>query len=57
MSSRNTRSIDKLLYAVHELQQGHMLSYVEIHTGDEFETLSRTIQYYVNRLNDLIEEK
>lgn len=54
MSSRNTRSIDKLLYAVHELQQGHLDAYVVIKTGDEFETLANQYNIMLNRLNDLM---
>jgi two-component system sensor histidine kinase YesM len=54
MSSRHTRSIDKLLYAVHQLQEGNMLSYVEIRTGDEFETLANQYNIMLNRLNVLL---
>lgn len=54
MSSHNTQSIDKLIYAVKELEQGHLQSYVEIKTGDEFETLANQYNSMLNRLNDLL---
>jgi two-component system sensor histidine kinase YesM len=54
MSTRNSQSIDKLLHAVGELQQGNMLSYVEIKTGDEFETLAEQYNIMLNRLNELL---
>lgn len=54
MSSRNTQSFDKLLYAVSQLQQGNMVSYVEIQTGDEFETLAKQYNIMLNRLNELM---
>ena len=33
-------SIDKLLYAVYELQEGNLNSYVSINSGDEFDILA-----------------
>ncbi|MNC10475.1 putative sensor-like histidine kinase [compost metagenome] len=54
MSARNSLSIDKLLHAVNQLQQGNLLSYVEINTGDEFETLAEQYNIMLNRLNELL---
>jgi two-component system sensor histidine kinase YesM len=54
MSSRNTQSIDKLLFAVNKLQQGHLDGYVEIKTGDEFETLANQFNIMLDRLDDLM---
>ncbi|WP_141506360.1 sensor histidine kinase [Paenibacillus luteus] len=54
MSTRNTQSIDKLLFAVNQLQQGNTLSYVDIHTGDEFETLADQYNIMLTRLNELL---
>ncbi|MEK8129066.1 histidine kinase [Paenibacillus filicis] len=54
ISIRHTRTIDKLLYAVQELQSGNMQSYVHIKTGDEFETLSDQYNMMLRRLNELL---
>lgn len=54
MSIRNTQSIDKLLYAVNQLREGTMDSYVDIRTGDEFESLGNQYNTMLDRLNDLL---
>lgn len=52
-SARQSRAIDKLTYAVRELQSGNMDSYVYIGTGDEFETLANQYNQMLQRLNEL----
>ncbi|MDT3425352.1 sensor histidine kinase YesM [Paenibacillus forsythiae] len=54
VSSRHTRAIDKLIYAVRELQAGNMQSYVHIDSGDEFETLANQYNTMLARLNELL---
>lgn len=54
MSSENTKSIDKLLNAVYDLQKGNMDSYVHISTGDEFEILANQYNIMLDRLNELM---
>lgn len=54
MSSENSKSIDKLLDAVYELQDGNMNSYVKIDTGDEFEILANQYNIMVDNLNELM---
>ncbi|AJY77704.1 hypothetical protein VN24_13220 [Paenibacillus beijingensis] len=54
ISSRHTRAIDKLLYAVKELQAGNMQSYVYINSGNEFETLADQYNRMLARLNELL---
>jgi two-component system, sensor histidine kinase YesM len=51
MSSCNTESIDKLIYSVNELQNGNMNSYVDIKSGDEFETLGHQYNIMLDELN------
>lgn len=54
MSSENTKSIDKLLIAVRDLQEGNMDSYVYLNTGDEFEILANQYNIMLDRLNQLM---
>ncbi|MFD1451413.1 sensor histidine kinase [Oceanobacillus sojae] len=54
MSRRNSESIDKLLIAVDQLKKGDLTSYVEIYTGDEFETLANQYNTMLDSLNDLL---
>ncbi|WP_440897828.1 sensor histidine kinase [Amphibacillus sp. Q70] len=54
MSRQNAESIDKLLIAVDQLKKGDLTSYVEIHTGDEFETLANQYNTMLDSLNDLM---
>lgn len=54
MSLKNTESIYKLIYSVNELQNGNMNAYVDIKSGDEFETLGNQ---YNNMLQELNEHK
>ncbi|MEK4043860.1 sensor histidine kinase [Paenibacillus sp. FSL H8-0048] len=54
ISTRQSRAIDKLIYAVRELQSGNMDSYVYIGTGDEFETLANQYNRMLQRLNELV---
>lgn len=54
MSHENTRSIDKLLNAVYDLQDGNLDSYVHISTGDEFEILANQYNKMLDSLNELI---
>jgi two-component system sensor histidine kinase YesM len=54
ISSENTKSIDKLLEAVYDLQYGNMNSYVYLNTGDEFEILANQYNIMLDRLNKLI---
>ncbi|MHA7965238.1 sensor histidine kinase [Paenibacillus sp. CAU 1782] len=57
-SNRQTRAVDKLLYAVRELQSGNMQSYVFIGSGsgDEFETLANQFNIMLRRLNELMDK-
>ncbi len=54
MSIENTKSIDKLLTAIKDLQDGNMNSYVNIDTNDEFEILGNQYNIMLDRLNELI---
>ncbi|MCG8710513.1 histidine kinase [Brenneria sp. 4F2] len=54
IASRHTQAIDKLIYAVGELQAGNMQSYVHLDTGDEFEMLADQYNTMLTRLNDLL---
>jgi len=54
MSSRNTESIDKLIYSVNELQSGKMDSYVDIKSGDEFQVLGNQFNLMIDELNGLM---
>lgn len=54
ISTRQSRAIDKLIYAVRELQSGNMDAYVYIGTGDEFETLANQYNQMLRRLNELV---
>lgn len=54
MSIENTKSIDKLLTAIKDLQDGNMGSYVNIDTNDEFEILGNQYNIMLDRLNELI---
>lgn len=56
MSDENTKSIDKLLYAVQGLQDGNMDSYVNIHSGDEFEILATQYNLMLDSLNELLKK-
>src|SRR5699024_6193436 len=56
MSTRTVESIDKLMIAVANLQKGDMTSYVNIHTGDEFEVLAKQYNEMLDSLNELIEK-
>ncbi|GGG65514.1 sensor histidine kinase [Paenibacillus radicis (ex Gao et al. 2016)] len=54
ISTRQSRAMDKLTFAVRELQSGNMESYVYIGTGDEFETLANQYNLMLRRLNELV---
>jgi two-component system sensor histidine kinase YesM len=54
ISAENTSSIDKLLYAVYELQEGNLNSYVSINSGDEFDILANQYNIMLDKLNALI---
>ncbi|WP_238327850.1 sensor histidine kinase [Paenibacillus gorillae] len=54
ISNRQSRAMDKLTFAVRELQSGNMESYVYIGTGDEFETLANQYNLMLRRLNELV---
>ncbi|WP_078060050.1 MULTISPECIES: sensor histidine kinase [Gracilibacillus] len=54
MSSKNVDSIDKLLVAVSQLKKGDLTSYVDIDTGDEFETLANQYNIMLDSLNALV---
>ncbi|WP_132995663.1 sensor histidine kinase [Sporanaerobacter acetigenes] len=56
MSSENTKSIDKLLIAVKDLQNGNMDSYVNLDTGDELEILANQYNIMLDRLNELMKK-
>ncbi|MEW8973862.1 MAG: histidine kinase, partial [Tissierellaceae bacterium] len=56
MSTENTASMDKLVYAVLELQKGNMNSYTDIKTGDEFEILGNQYNLMLDRLNKMIKK-
>lgn len=53
MSARNAESIDKLVRAFRHLRVGTMNEYVDIRTGDEFETLGEKYNYMLDRLREL----
>lgn len=54
MSYENTKSMDKLLNAVYELQKGNLDSYIEVKTGDEFEIFANQYNIMLDRLNQLM---
>lgn len=54
ISTRQSRAMDKLTYAVRELQSGNMDAYVYIGTGDEFDTLANQYNLMLRRLNELV---
>ncbi|MFF2093008.1 sensor histidine kinase [Paenibacillus sp. NPDC058174] len=54
IANRQSRAMDKLTFAVRELQSGNMESYVYIGTGDEFETLANQYNLMLRRLNELV---
>ncbi|MEC5341056.1 histidine kinase [Brenneria populi] len=54
IAARHTQAIDKLIYAVGELQAGNMRAYVHLNTGDEFELLADQYNAMLTRLNDLL---
>jgi len=54
VAARQSRAMEKLIYAVKELQLGHMDSYVYIGSGDEFETLANQYNLMLRRLNELV---
>lgn len=56
MSYNNSKSIDKLIYSVQELKKGNLNSYVNIHSGDEFEVLGNEYNIMLDNLNDLIKK-
>lgn len=55
-SLRHTESIDKLLFAVRQLQRGNTNSHVSIHTGDEFEILANQYNVMLDHLNELMKK-
>lgn len=56
MSSRNSESIDKFVAALDVLRDGKLDGYVDIQTGDEFETLGHEYNAMLDRLQDLLEK-
>ncbi|WP_020620652.1 sensor histidine kinase [Paenibacillus daejeonensis] len=54
IASRQSRAVDKLIHAVHQLQRGNLQSFVYIGTGDEFETLANQYNIMLKRLNELM---
>ena len=56
MSSRNSESIDQFVAALDMLREGKLNGYVDIRTGDEFETLGREYNAMLVRLQDLLEK-
>ncbi|MFC4600891.1 sensor histidine kinase [Cohnella hongkongensis] len=56
MSSRNAESIDKLVHAFRHLRVGNLNEYVDIRTGDEFETLGEKYNYMLDRLRELMDK-
>ncbi|WP_249316519.1 histidine kinase [Bacillus sp. FJAT-50079] len=54
MSSKNVESIEKLMAAVSRLEKGDLKSYVDIHTGDEFEILANQYNVMLDNLNRLM---
>ncbi|OXS58768.1 two-component sensor histidine kinase [Cohnella sp. CIP 111063] len=56
MSSRNAESIDKLVRAFRHLRVGNLNEYVDIRTGDEFQTLGEKYNYMLDRLRELMDK-
>ncbi|RED53002.1 sensor histidine kinase [Cohnella phaseoli] len=56
MSARNAESIDKLVRAFRHLRVGNLNEYVDIRTGDEFETLGEKYNYMLDRLRELMDK-
>lgn len=56
MSERNSESIDKLVFALRKLREGHLNEYVDIRTGDEFEILGHQYNNMLDRLKDLLDK-
>lgn len=54
MSSKNVASIEKLMEAVSQLEQGDMTAYVNIDTNDEFELLANQYNDMLVNLNRLL---
>ncbi|MFD2211327.1 sensor histidine kinase [Virgibacillus halophilus] len=54
MARKNVASIDKLLFAVSQLEKGDMHAYVDIKTGDEFEMLANEFNSMLDNLNELM---
>lgn len=54
MSTKNAQSIEKLVIAVSQLEQGDLKSYVKINTGDEFEVLANQYNSMLDHLKQLI---
>jgi len=56
MSARNSESIDKLVHAFRHLRVGNLNEYVDIRTGDEFQTLGEKYNYMLDRLRELMDK-
>jgi len=56
MSSRNSESIDKFVTALDSLREGKLDGYVDIQTGDEFESLGYEYNAMLYRLQHLLEK-
>ena len=56
MSSENTKSIDKLVYAVNMLKSGDTTCYVDINTEDEFQVLAQEYNSMLDTLNLLMKK-